>query len=172
MMFGIVIFPPEEVRQAADTYRKRFDPHYPLIAPHMTVREAEEADGEKVARAAEHLEAAAGKQAAFRVRLNRFSTFLPVSNVVYMAPESQGELISLHEAICTGPLAVPHRPYAYVPHLTVAQKLSGAETHDIYASLRPLPLDLAFTVDRVHLLVRRGDGKWNEYASFPLGQGR
>jgi len=89
---------------------------------------------------------------------------------VYMAPESQEELTRLHEAVCTGPLAVSERKYAFVPHLTVAQKLSGAEMHDIYASLRPIPLDLEFRVDRIHMMVRGEEGeKWREYRSFPFG---
>lgn len=171
MMFGIVIFPPEDVSEIANNYRKRFDPHFPLIPPHMTVREAEEGDEGKLSRAAEHLELAAKQLRPFRVRLNRFSTFLPASNVVYMAPESEEELDRLHEAVCTGPLAVVERKYAYTPHLTVAQKLSDIEMHDIYASLRPIPLDLEFEVSQLHLLVRQDEGKWSVYRSFPFGNG-
>jgi len=168
MNFGIVVFPPKNVQDAANSYRKRFDPHYALIQPHLTIREAEDWDEETLSRAVARLTDVAAKQAPFDVRLNRFSTFYPVSNVVYMAPERPEALTRLHEAVCQGPLAVREKKYAYAPHVTIAQQLGGDEMHDVYASLRPIPLDFAFVVDRLHLLYQTDNGAWTAHQTFLL----
>jgi len=172
MNFGIVVFPPKAVQDAANSYRKRFDPHYTLIQPHLTIREAEAWDEETLKQAVSWLTAVSAKQAPFSVRLNRFSTFYPVSNVVYMAPERPEPLAKLHEAVCQGPLALRERKYTFAPHLTVAQEVGGDEMHDIYASLRPVPLDFPFVVDRLHLLYQTDNGAWTAHQTFLLqGQG-
>jgi len=166
--FGIVIFPPKDVQDAANSYRKRFDPHYSLIQPHLTIREAESWDPPTLARAIERLNEVAAAQRPFEARLNRFSTFYPVSNVVYMALENPEPLERLHEAVCQGPLAVRERKYAFTPHLTVAQGVGNDEMHDIYASLRPKPLAFSFLVDRLHLLYQTDNGAWTAHQTFLL----
>ncbi len=168
MNFGIVIFPPKDVQDEANRYRKRFDPHYSLIQPHLTVREAESWDPPTLDRAVERLNELAAKLPAFDAKLNRFSTFYPVSNVVYMALENPEPLERLHETVCQGPLVVRERRYTYTPHLTVAQDVGGDEMHDIYASLRPLPLSLPFRVDRLHLLYQTDNGAWTAHQTFLL----
>ena len=39
MYFGIATFPEKEVQDIANSYRKRYDPHYSLIPPHITLKE-------------------------------------------------------------------------------------------------------------------------------------
>jgi len=168
MNFGIVVFPPKDVQDEANRFRKRFDPHYSLIQPHMTLREAEAWDEAALRVAVDHLTQAAAALRPFAVKLNRFSTFFPVSNVVYMALEDPEPFRRLYAAICSGPLEEPNRKYTYTPHLTVAREVGSDEMHDIYASLRPLPLDYTFTVDRVHLLYQTENGAWTAHQSFLL----
>ncbi|TLS50464.1 phosphoesterase [Paenibacillus antri] len=168
MNFGIVIFPPKDVQDAANSYRKRFDPHYSLIQPHLTIRESESWDPPTLANAVERLSDVAAKLPPVEVKLNRFSTFYPVSNVVYMALENPKPLERLHEAVCDGPLAVRERKYSFTPHLTVAQGVGGDEMHDIYSSLRPIPLAFSFVVDRLHLLYQTDNGAWTAHQTFLL----
>jgi len=168
MNFGIVIFPPKDVQDAANSYRKRFDPHYSLIPPHLTLREAEPWDPPTLERAVEHLSAVAAELPPADVTLNRFSTFYPVANVVYMALGNPDPLVRMHEAICRGPLKLKESKYSFTPHLTVAQNVGNDEMHDIYASLRPKPLSLTFRVDRIHLLYQTENGAWTAHQSFLL----
>ena len=39
MKFGVVIFPSKKLQDLANSYRKRYDPHYSLITPHLTLKE-------------------------------------------------------------------------------------------------------------------------------------
>lgn len=166
MKFGIVVFPPKEVQDAANSHRKRFDPHYSLIQPHMTVREAEEWDEAKLAQAVRHLEEVSASIQPFQVRINRFSTFFPVSNVIYMALEDPEPFVSMYRKICSGVLAETNRKFTFNPHLTVGQALGNDEMHDVLSSLRPIPLDFSFTIDRVHLMYQTENGAWTAHQTF------
>jgi 2'-5' RNA ligase len=166
MNFGIVIFPPKDVQDAANSYRKRFDPHYSLIQPHLTLREAEPWDAATLQRGIDHLNSAAASLAPATVRLNRFSTFYPVSNVVYMAFKEPEPLLAVQQAICTGPLTIANPRYGFTPHVTVAQEVGNDEMHDIYSSLRPVPLNFEFKVDRIHLMYQTENGAWTAHQTF------
>jgi 2'-5' RNA ligase len=168
MNFGIVIFPPKVVQDAANSYRKRFDPHYSLIQPHLTLREAEAWDSTMLERAVDHLSTIAASLAPVTVRLNRFSTFYPVSNVVYMAFEQPEPVFKLQEAISSGPLTLENPKYRFTPHLTVAQEVGNDEMHDIYSSLRPVPLDFEFQIDRIHLMYQTENAAWTAHQTFLL----
>ena len=37
MKFGVVIFPSKKLQDLVNSYRKRYDPHYALISPHLTL---------------------------------------------------------------------------------------------------------------------------------------
>jgi 2'-5' RNA ligase len=168
MNYGIAVFPPKDVQDAANSQRKRFDPHYTLIQPHITVREAESWDDNKLALAIDHLKQIAAGIAPFGVKVNRFSSFYPVSNVIYMALEDNGPFTSLHNAVCSGILAEPNKKYAFHPHLTIGQSLGNDEMHDVLASLRPRPLNFNFTVDRIHLLYQTENNAWTTHQTFLL----
>ena len=38
MKVGVVIFPSKKLQDLANSYRKRYDPHYALIPPHLTLK--------------------------------------------------------------------------------------------------------------------------------------
>ncbi|EPR29472.1 2'-5' RNA ligase [Geobacillus sp. WSUCF1] len=48
MKYGIVIFPPKRIQDFANSYRKRYDSHYALIPPHITLKYPFEADEEQI----------------------------------------------------------------------------------------------------------------------------
>ncbi|WP_199619156.1 2'-5' RNA ligase family protein [Paenibacillus alkalitolerans] len=166
MKFGIAVFPPKVVQDEANSHRKRFDPHYSLIQPHMTVREAEEWDERKLAEAVRHLEEVTANTQPFAVRINRFSSFYPVANVIYMALEDPSPFVSMYRTVCSGVLEEKNIKYSYNPHLTVGQDLGDDEMHDVLSSLRPIPLDFNFTVDRLHLLYQTENGAWTVHQTF------
>jgi 2''-5'' RNA ligase len=169
MLYGIAVFPDKSVQDAANSWRIRHDPHYCLIAPHMTVREPEEWDEPKLAAAVKQLERAAASIQPFEARFNRVSTFFPVNPVLYFALEDPQPMVRLHEAVCSGPLTMTSETYVYTPHLTIGQKMSEGELHDLYGNLRMKSFELSSRIDRFHLLYRTESGVWTAYQSFQLG---
>ncbi|MGE6308574.1 2'-5' RNA ligase family protein, partial [Bacillus safensis] len=60
--------------------------------------------------------------------------------------------------------------YAFVPHVTVAQKLSDDEHSDVLGTLKLRKIDHEETVDRFHLLYQLENGSWTVYETFILGE--
>ena len=72
MKYGIVAFPSKKLQDLANTYRKRYDPHYAQITPHITLKDAFEADTSQINEISKKLSAiAAGRKGhalLFRIR--------------------------------------------------------------------------------------------------------
>ncbi|NQD53394.1 hypothetical protein HP440_23200, partial [Bacillus altitudinis] len=86
-----------------------------------------------------------------------------------MKVEPNEELMTLNEKLYTDPLAGTPE-YAFVPHVTVAQKLSDDEHSDVLGTLKLRKIDHEETVDRFHLLYQLENGSWTVYETFILGE--
>lgn len=169
MKYGIVIFPSKSLQDKANSYRKRYDPHYALIPPHITLIHTFEENDEQIKEIAEKLREAAKRFSPFQINVTKFSSFQPVNNVIYMKVEPSHEIVDLHEGL-SSLLAEHPQEYAFVPHITVGQKLSNDEHSDVYSSLRLQTLNNEDTVDRFHLLYQLENGSWTVYETFRLGK--
>jgi 2''-5'' RNA ligase len=169
MQYGIAILPTREIQEFADSWRRRYDPYYDKIVPHLTVREREEMDESRLAEAVHQLKRTVARFAPFSLLFNRVSTFYPVTNTLYLAPERPETVIELHHAVCQGSLSLESPKYVYTPHITIAQEMSPDELHDLYGRLRMMRFDLKMDVNEIHLFERAEDGRWSIRQSFALG---
>lgn len=169
MKYGIVIFPTKSLQDKANSFRKRYDPHYSLIPPHITLKSTFEESDDKIKEIAEQLNSTAKRFSPFKIKVTKFSSFQPVNNVIYMKVEPSHEIVDLHEAI-NSHLNVSPSEYAFVPHITVGQNLSNDEHSDVYGSLRLQQVNHEEIVDRFHLLYQLENGSWTVYETFRLGK--
>ena len=58
--------------------------------------------------------------------------------------------------------------YAFIPHVTIAQKLTSGEHDDIIGQLKMIGVNHTETIDRIHLLYQLENGSWNVYETFRL----
>ena len=80
MKLGIAIFPSLELQEKVNSYRKRYDSHYSVIAPHMTLKSHfEAADIDEVA---QQVAAVAEHTSTFDIQINKVSNFAPVKGAV------------------------------------------------------------------------------------------
>jgi len=165
LKYGIVIFPESEVQDRVNALRKRYDSHYNLIAPHVTVKEAFELDD--VESAVNHIEEVTKKIPPFTLKVNKIKTFLPTSPVVYLAFEENPVIKQLHEKINSGPL-YHEATFKFIPHITIAQDLSSQELSDIYGRLKLKDFEMSFPVDRIHLLYQLENETWTNHQTFML----
>ncbi|TCT22386.1 2'-5' RNA ligase [Melghiribacillus thermohalophilus] len=168
MKYGIAIFPSKEVQDIANSYRKRYDPHYSLIPPHVTLKEAFEADDDYIQELIGELRLIASETKPFPLIIKKISSFSPVTNTVYLKVEPVEELMELNEKLHQGKFT-KERTYAYVPHITIGQKLSDDEHSDVYGSLRMQSFDIEEQVDRFQLLYQLENGAWTVYETFKFG---
>lgn len=169
MKYGIVIFPSKPIQDEINSYRKRYDPHYALIPPHITLKEAFEVDDAKIPELVTELKHIANETEPFNLAIIKVSTFAPVTNTIYLKVEQVQPLYDMAEKMQTGKFP-ENQKYSYVPHITIAQKLSEDEYSDIYGSLRMKDIHLKDTIDRFHLVYQLDNGIWTVYESFVFGK--
>ncbi|MFG6115615.1 YjcG family protein [Halobacillus sp. MO56] len=170
MKYGIAIFPPKKIQDVANSYRKRYDPHYALIPPHITVKEPFEAEDNEIKEMVPYLKEIAKEMQPFEIEINKVSSFTPITNTIYLKVEPTDIIMGLNEKLYAEHLP-GEREHSYVPHITIAQKLSDDEYSDVYGTLRMKGFDLKETVDRFQLLYQLDNGSWTVYETFVLGEG-
>jgi 2'-5' RNA ligase len=170
MNYGIVIFPTKKLQDEANSYRKRYDPHYALIPPHLTLKNVFSADDTQITEIAEKISKIAAKYEPFTLKAYKISSFQPVNNVIHFKVESTPELEGLYKDMHATDFMGEEPDYAFIPHITIAQKLSNDEHSDVFGSLRMQGINHEETVDRFHLLYQLENGSWTVYETFRLGK--
>lgn len=167
MKIGIVAFPSKRLQDLANNYRKRYDPHYAQITPHMTLKDAFDIEEHQVKDICETLQTIAKQFGPLKIHASRVSSFYPTTNTIFFRIEPTPQLEKLHKSIQD---SVPYgeSKFVFVPHITIAQKLSDSEHDDIYGQLRMTGVNVEETIDRIHLLYQLEDGSWTTYDTFKL----
>lgn len=165
MKYGIVIFPSREVQDKVNNLRKRYDSHYTLIEPHITLKEAFETD--TIEDSLEYIEEVTKNFPPFSLRINNIKTFHPITPVLYFSFEDSPAIYNLHKELNSGILfnEIKHK---FTPHITFAQDLPPQEIHDIYGRLSLRGYDIEFNVDSIHLVQQDSNGVWHNYKTFLL----
>jgi len=167
MKYGIVAFPSKKLQDLANTYRKRYDPHYAQITPHMTLKDSFDATEEDIQSIIKQLDELTANYAPLTIHASRISSFFPTTNAIYFRIEPTEQLVAFNEAIQEKvPFGEPK--HVFVPHITIAQKMTDSEHDDIFGQLRMTGVDEKDTIDRIHLLYQLEDGSWTTYETFRL----
>ncbi|QGQ44735.1 YjcG family protein [Metabacillus sediminilitoris] len=169
MKYGIALFPSKKLQDLVNSYRKRYDPNYALVPPHLTIKNAFEASEEEMKTISQELRHIAQEANPLKISIKKVSSFSPVNNVIYLKVEPTDELIDLHNKLHTGGLESKPE-YSFVPHITLAQQLSDDEHSDVLHRLKMTDVSHEETIDRFHLLYQLENGSWTVYETFLLGK--
>lgn len=169
MKYGIVIFPSKPIQDEANSYRKRYDPKYALIPPHITLKDSFMADDETIKDIITQLKHIANSLNPFMIDITKFSTFAPVTNTIYFKVEPIQQLTDLYEQMHKGKLQAEVE-HAFVPHITIAQELSDGEYSDVRGSLQMTKIEHEDPIDRFQLLYQLENGSWTVYETFVFGK--
>lgn len=165
MKFGVAIFPSKKLQDLANSYRKRYDPHYALISPHITLKGPFEASEDQIKAITDRLTQIASSSTPFPLQVLKVSSFKPVNNVIYFKINPTDALNKLHQDLHTD--IVGDMPeYSFVPHITIGQQLSNDEHSDVYGSMRMMQMEHEEIVDRFHLLYQLENESWTVYETF------
>jgi len=170
MKFGVVLFPSKKLQDVANSYRKRYDSHYSLIPPHLTLKEVFEATEDQIDEIAANLRKIAEETNPFTLNVTKVSSFSPANNVIYLKVEQNQELTSLYNKLHEGNLEQPTE-YSFIPHITIGQRLSDDEHLDVYSQLKLVDVAHEETVDRFHLMYQLENETWTVFETFRLGKG-
>ena len=171
MKYGIAIFPSKPIQDEANAYRKRYDPKYELVPPHITLKESFLADEETIQELIIELKQMANKVDPFTINITKVSSFAPVTNTLYFKVEHTEQLTYLVDEMHDGkfPKEMEH---AFVPHITIAQGLSDGEYSDVRGTLEMKNVEFEDIVDRFQLLYQLENGSWTVYETFVFGKER
>jgi 2'-5' RNA ligase len=170
MKYGIAIFPSKKLQDMTNALRKRYDPHYALIPPHVTLKGPFQLDSEnEVSQAVKDIHHVAKNVKPFSLNVYKVGSFHPVNNVIYLGVKKTDSLTELHDRLNEGKLK-RDEPYSFVPHITIAQGLSDAEHSDVYSSLNMREINHEETIDRFQMLYQLENESWTVYETFHLGR--
>ncbi|MFC5588632.1 YjcG family protein [Sporosarcina soli] len=169
MKYGIVAFPSKKLQDLANAYRKRYDPHYALITPHMTIKGVFEANDQEIEEVAKAIQKVTTKHDPFELSVSKVGTFAPITNTIFFKVVPNDALLALYKDL-NHDFFGDEPEYAFVPHITIAQKLSSGEHDDIIGQLKMVGVDHTETIDRLHLLYQLEDGSWTVYETFRLDE--
>ncbi|QDP42118.1 YjcG family protein [Radiobacillus deserti] len=170
MKYGIAIFPSKKIQDEANSFRKRYDPHYALIPPHVTLKEPFELEEDQINDLIQELKEIAKHTSPFKLEIKKVSSFSPVTNTIYLKVEPVPELMKLNERLHSGNVLPQEQTYSFVPHITIAQKLSHDEYSDVFGSLKMQEFNFEQTVDRFQLMYQLENGAWTVHETFTFGQ--
>lgn len=169
MKYGIAIFPSKNVQDQANALRKRYDPRYSLIPPHITLKYSFEVNPERVDEVVQELRKIARQTEPFYIHINKVSTFEPITNTIYLKVEPIEQLKTLNEQLQEGVLE-DNQNFSFVPHITIAQDLEHDEFSDIVGRLKMEGFEIKDFIDRFQLLYELDNGSWTVYETFVLGK--
>jgi 2'-5' RNA ligase len=169
MKYGIAIFPSKALQDKANSLRKRYDSHYGLIPPHVTLKYPFEAEEHNIKALVKELRDIAKEVKPFTLKSGNVSSFYPTNTVIYFKITPSEELTILNNKMHEG-IFPENKEYAFVPHLTIGQNLSDAEHADVLGRLKMLDYQYEEVIDRFHLLYELEDGFWTVYETFHLGK--
>jgi len=167
--YGVVAFPSKPIQDEANAFRKRYDPHYALIPPHITLKEPFHMDESEVKDVITNLKHIANTTKPITININKVSTFAPVTNTIYFKIEPNEALTDLNDQLNKGTFH-DNREHPFVPHITLAQELVTDEYSDVFGRLKMENFQFEEVMDRFQLLYQLDNGSWTVYETFVFGE--
>ncbi len=168
-VFGVVIPVPDALSRAADRVRRRYDPNFPRIGPHVTVLPPRPLPlTRREVLAAVRRAAAAARP--FACSLGGIRTFDPVMPVVYASlRRGRVSLRRLHARLARGTLRGAEM-FPYVPHLTLGQKLDPGRLRRAMALSERIfrSLERDWTAGQLVVVERLTEERWLPLGPVPL----
>ena len=171
-VFALVIYIPDPLGRFLDDLRRELVPgcnphaHVSVLPPRPLAVDWQVAG--------EHVRVCAGNWAPFDVVLGRIRLF-PVTNVIYLElGDGAPEMFRIHAAMNSQALAFDE-PFAYHPHITLAQEIPPAEVAAVHQRAQELWEGYAgprsFRAQRTAFVQNTLGACWIDLAEFSLGAG-
>ena len=167
MKYGIAIFPSKAIQDEANALRKRYDPEYAMIPPHITLKPGFNLGDTSISDITKILQEISNDTKPFKININKVSTFAPVTNTIYFKVDPEPELDALHKKIQESISSSDNKDeFSFVPHITISQDLVDEEYHDVFGSLKMKKVELEDYIDRMQLCYQLENGSWQVHETF------
>ncbi|MCY1615575.1 2'-5' RNA ligase family protein [Staphylococcus pettenkoferi] len=168
MILGLTLIPSKDFQDEVNAYRKRYDSHYAMIKPHLTIKSAFEIDNKDFDSVKDEIKQRIQGIPAADIQATKASSFAPTKNVIYFKVENTDALQSLFDSFNTEKF-YGTAEHPFVPHFTIAQDLTSQEFEDIYGQMKLAGVDHKETINELTLLKYNHDeDKWEVVETYPL----
>ncbi|MFV8827469.1 YjcG family protein [Alkalihalobacterium sp. APHAB7] len=169
MKYGIAVFPSKALQDQANSYRKRYDSHYSLIPPHITIKNTFEIVDEKLDSCIQYIRSVTSTISPFTIHVYKIDSFFPKTNKIFFKIRSNASLEQLHRLLHEDVIK-EEVTQKFTPHVTIAQNLTNQEHFDVLGQLKMHSINHEETIDRVQLLYQLENGSWTVHETFHLGK--
>ncbi|WP_414043592.1 YjcG family protein [Macrococcus animalis] len=169
MKLGIVLYPSKSYQDEINKYRKRYDSHYALITPHITIKEAFEVEESDIDVVTEKLKDIATSIQPIEINVEKASDFAPTQNVIYLKVTPNDNLVKLYELLNDGTFYGKNE-YPFVPHFTIGQGFTSQEFEDLKGQLSMTDVKHTEIIDTLSLCYQLDNETWNVKETFKLGE--
>ncbi|WP_414044619.1 YjcG family protein [Macrococcus equi] len=169
MKLGIVLYPSKSYQDEINQYRKRYDSHYAIITPHITIKEAFEVAENDLKNVSAKLKEIVKEINPVEINVEKVSDFAPTQNVIYLKVTPNDELVKLFNLLNDGSFYGTNQ-YPFVPHFTIAQGLSSQEFEDVKGQLSMTDVGHCETIDKLSLCYQLDNETWNVLETFSFGR--
>ena len=158
---GIVHMLTGEAATVVNALRRQYDPRTAVaIDAHLTLAGPWKSE-DPISSIEAELVSLADEAEPFELTITGARSFPPPTPVCYLGVEPVKQLVALHDALVRQ-LGWRDR-FPYVPHVTIAEYLSGDETRTVLEEVRRLDVcvhDQLRVLSRVSLVEKAPDGRW------------
>ncbi|EGQ0298870.1 hypothetical protein E4314_05300 [Staphylococcus pseudintermedius] len=168
MILGLALIPSKDFQNEVNAYRKRYDKHYTMIQPHITIKSNFEIDEKDLDQVKAEIEKRLEGAQQAEIYVSKASNFAPITNVIYFKVEKNAALEDLFNRF-DGEDFYGKSEHAFVPHFTIAQGLTSQEFEDIYGQVHLAGIEHKEIIDTLSLMHFKEDvAEWEEIATFSL----
>src|SRR5699024_7992316 len=124
MKYGIAIFPSKAIQDEANALRKRYDPEYAMIPPHITLKPGVNLGDTSIKDITKSVQDNSNTTKASLLNINKVSTVAAVTNTIYFKVDPEPGPDALHKNIqVTISTSANNDAFSFVPHITISQDL-------------------------------------------------
>lgn len=163
------LLPENKETEKLNSIRKKYDPSYREIWPHMTlVYPFGKVDGSEIR---EHINKVIKNFEPFEVSFKKTGKSAKENYLYLLVNKGKKKILKLHEKLHTGPLKNHHNPEMpnYIPHITLGVFDSKEDINEAIKSLQKKKLNFRFFFDRIHLMEFDDNNSLNKIEEFYLG---
>ena len=168
MKLLLTILPSVELQTKLNSYRKRYDPNYINIRPHVHFYPSFQLEDEQLPKLIADLEKFFSNKEAFPLEILRFSSLVPAENLIYCKLENHPFYSQTASYLDDLTYITKDTFISEQPHITIASDLSNDEHSDLLGRVKLIQFSKTEQIEEITLMQQLDDGKWSKVTTFSL----
>lgn len=168
MKLLLTILPSKELQTKLNSYRKRYDPNYIHIQPHVHFYPAFHMEKEQLPTLTKDLEAFLSTKKVFPLEVLRFSSLFPAENLIYCKLKEELFYEQTIQFLDSLSYINKDSTVSWQPHITIASNLSNDEHSDLLGRVKLLSFSKTELVKEITLFKQQDDNNWIKVTTFSL----